>query len=112
MKTSPVVPPAIRELLGNQALAGLLSGHLRSLSPIHKVRGDAPPFLLIHGTADNVVPYSQALKMHEKMRAAGANCELMTVEGGGHGMRLWDRSPRQSVYRERMIAWLRAKMAA
>lgn len=30
-------------------------------SPVSKVTPDAPPFLLIHGTKDSTVPFSQSL---------------------------------------------------
>ena len=51
-----------------------------------------PPFLLIHGTADPLVPFEQSRNMCDRMRAAGASCELLPVEGAGHGMRWWQTS--------------------
>ncbi len=39
------------------------------------------PLVLIHGTADRVVPYRHALKLFE---AAGEPKYLWTIEGGGH----------------------------
>ena len=110
-KTSPAVPAQVRQAVEGTIFAELLLGHLRSISPIHHVRRDAPPFLLIHGTDDPLVPFEQSMKMHERLRAAGADSELFAVKGGAHGIRFWDRSPGQSQYRREMLTWLRRKLA-
>lgn len=109
-RSSPAVPAQIRQTLESSGFAALLAAHLRSLSPIEHVRADAPAFLLIHGTADGIVPYDQATRMAERMKSAGAVCEIMTVRGGAHGLRFWDRSPEQAGYRDGMIAWLRNRL--
>jgi dipeptidyl aminopeptidase/acylaminoacyl peptidase len=83
----------------------LLAG-LRDLSPINWVRKDAPPFLLIHGTADGLVPFEQSEQMCEALKKVGADCELHSVPGSGHGLRWWESSS----YKERMIRWLSEKM--
>ncbi len=57
----------------------------RSVSPIHHVRKGIPPILTIHGAADRVVPYSHATELHRRLDAAGAEHELLTIPGGGHG---------------------------
>ncbi len=56
-----------------------------SVSPVHQVREDLPPILTIHGDADRVVPYSHAVEFHKRLEAAGADNELLTIPGGGHG---------------------------
>lgn len=56
-----------------------------SVSPIHHVREDLPPILTIHGDDDQIVPYSHAVALHERLDAAGAKGELLTIPGGGHG---------------------------
>lgn len=51
------------------------------MSPYLQVRDDQqyPPMLLLHGTADTVVPYHQSVKMRDRLdrarrgRAAGAS---------------------------------------
>jgi alpha-L-fucosidase 2 len=109
-RTSPAVPVQIRAAVEGSGFAELLLGHLRSLSPIHHVRRNAPPFLLMHGTADTIVPFEQSLRMQEKLLAAGAQCDLVPIQGGGHGIRYWDRSPSQSVWRRELISWLRTRL--
>jgi len=46
---------------------------------------DDPPFLLIHGTSDNVVPFNQSELLHEALKKAGVESMLVPVQGGGHG---------------------------
>jgi acetyl esterase len=105
-KTSNAVPSQVREAVRASGLGEMILSHLRSLSPIQHVRAGLPPFLLIHGTADTVVPYEQSLRMLERLKAAGVPAELVTVERGGHGLRGWERSASLVSYRKRMVDWL------
>ena len=71
-----------------------------------------PPFLLIHGTADPLVPYEQSVAMCDRMRSADASCDLYPVAGASHGIRWWESSPRVSTaYKQRMVEWLHAELA-
>ncbi len=54
-------------------------------SPAAHVSPDDPPFLLIHGTADDRVPYDRSVEFAARLEADGVRAELITVEGGGHG---------------------------
>lgn len=83
---------------------------LREASPITYVNKDVPPFLLIHGTQDRTVPYKQSVMMRDRMKQAGAACELFTVEGGGHGMLGWEKDPKLQAHKEAVIAWLKKTM--
>ncbi len=57
---------------------------LIEISPSRQVTKDAPPFLLIHGTADQVVPLEQSEKLLKALQAQGVAAELILKEGGGH----------------------------
>lgn len=57
----------------------------KSASPIEHVSADDEPFLIVHGTADDLVPYPQSVDFEKKLEAAGVSVTLLTVEGGGHG---------------------------
>lgn len=57
---------------------------LIQISPARQVTKDAPPFLLIHGTADLVVPLEQSEKLIKALQAQGVAAELILKEGGGH----------------------------
>jgi acetyl esterase len=78
---------------------------LRAISPIYAVHKGMPPFLAIHGTRDDQVPYEQSTMMCEAMRKAGVRCDIVTVEAGGHGMGGWKDADQQH-YKADMIAWL------
>lgn len=56
----------------------------RDASPVTQVSGSAPPFLILHGTADKTVPYAQAEAMTEKLKAAGASVKLFTAPDAPH----------------------------
>lgn len=109
--TSKAVPDQIRRALQNSPYAGLVKEGLKRLSPIENVRGDMPPFLLIHGTSDNLVPFEQSERMCERMKAAGASCELLPVRGGGHGVRWWEAS-HLTGYKKQMVTWLEKQLSA
>jgi acetyl esterase/lipase len=55
------------------------------VSPLTYVRAGLPPILSIQGDKDPIVPYSQNVRLHEALAKVGANNELFTVPGGGHG---------------------------
>lgn len=53
-------------------------------SPINFVSPYSAPALLIHGENDSIVPKLQSQLMHDALRAAGAQSELLIVKKGGH----------------------------
>jgi acetyl esterase/lipase len=53
-------------------------------SPQTHVSAKTPPTLLIHGDADDLVPYSQSAGYEAALRAAGVPTTLLTVPGGKH----------------------------
>jgi len=54
-------------------------------NPITFVDARDPPFLIVHGTADNQVAIRQSERLRDALTAAGASNELLRVQGGGHG---------------------------
>lgn len=58
----------------------------KSVSPLTYVRGGLPPIISIHGDKDDVVPYTQATRLHDALSKAGVANKLVTVKAGGHGM--------------------------
>jgi len=102
-KSSTYVPQWVRDNLTGSAFAWLINARLKQLSPIEHVRRDMPPFLLIHGTADPLVPFAQSRAMCDRMTAAGASCELYPVQGAGHGIRWWQ----SQAYKHEIVRWLK-----
>jgi acetyl esterase/lipase len=56
-------------------------------SPLYWVTPASAPTLLIHGTEDKYVNYEQATWMHEKLKAADVEVELLALQGAGHGFK-------------------------
>ncbi len=93
----PALPPAIKnqlDIIGDQEHEDLFMGLLKqyyfdqemhldptAVLPTIGMSGSLPK-LIIHGTADDVVPVSNAQKLYE---LAGGYKDLLLVEGAGHG---------------------------
>lgn len=45
----------------------------RQASPVHRVRGDAPPFFVIHGANDTLVPVAEARRFVDTFRAVATS---------------------------------------
>jgi dipeptidyl aminopeptidase/acylaminoacyl peptidase len=54
-------------------------------SPLSHVDAGSAPFLLLHGTADQQVPYTQSVMMRDALIEEGVHAELFTAEGAEHG---------------------------
>jgi acetyl esterase/lipase len=57
----------------------------RLASPVTHVTADYPPTLLLHGTADRIVPPSASMRMYEALVAAHVPVELHMVAEQPHG---------------------------
>ncbi len=57
---------------------------LTKISPAQLVTEKAPPFLLVHGDADPVVPLQQSEVLMDALKKAGIPVELVVKKGGGH----------------------------
>ncbi|QDT14290.1 alpha/beta hydrolase [Alienimonas californiensis] len=74
-------------------LSLFLAGHLAvrraaydAASPVQYVDPDDPPVLTLHGTADPIVPFDQAERLHAALKTAGVANELIPVQDGTHGL--------------------------
>ncbi len=80
-------------------------------SPIAQVRRDAPPFLLVHGTRDTLVPVASARHFAAALRAVStAPVVYMEVAGGQHAFDVFPsvRSELTLQGTFRFLAWLRS----
>lgn len=71
--------------------AGLIGGPVQQnkenaarANPITYIKPGAPPFLIMHGTADTTVPPGQSDLLYEALQKAGVPSELVKVPGKGH----------------------------
>jgi dipeptidyl aminopeptidase/acylaminoacyl peptidase len=54
-------------------------------NPVAYVTSEAPPFLVVHGDRDPLVPYHQSTLLVAALQAAGVPVTFYTVAGAGHG---------------------------
>jgi len=54
-------------------------------NPIAYITKDAPPFLIVHGDKDPLVPHHQSELLEAALKKAGVPVTFYTVKGGGHG---------------------------
>jgi len=87
----------------NRVMAQALLGHqpdaalLQAVSPVSYARADAPPFLILHGTADTLVPPAHAQALYDALRRVGAPVTLTWVQHGGHVFAPTDAPPQPSI---------------
>lgn len=76
-------------------------------SPVSKVTKEAPPFLIIHGTNDRTVPFSQSESLYESLEKNGCDVTFLALEGADHA----DLQFFQDEVWERMISFFKEKLA-
>jgi acetyl esterase/lipase len=74
-------------------------------SPITYISADDPPFLLLHGDADKVVPFNQSEVFEAALRKAKVKVKLVRVAGGAHGPK-FDGAVNPPDYVSEMNTWL------
>lgn len=57
---------------------------LKQASPVNYIRGDAPPFFIIHGEQDSAVPVEQAEIFHQRLASAGVDTRILIVKNANH----------------------------
>jgi acetyl esterase/lipase len=69
-------------------------------SPVRFAHAGAPPFLFLHGSADELVPPRQSQRLAEALTAAGGTATVELVPGAGHMFpELDDAATRRAVER-------------
>jgi dipeptidyl aminopeptidase/acylaminoacyl peptidase len=61
-------------------------------SPVTHVTPDDPPFLLIHGDRDEVVPYEQSQIIYDRLVQTNVPAQLVIVMNAGHSLTAPDGS--------------------
>ena len=100
----------LQSFFGAPALNAEVEKRLADASGANHVHRGMPPFLFIHGTKDAAVPYEQSPMMCDKMKAAGARCEVYTVENAPHGVGPWEKNPAFQAYKAKMVEWLKTTL--
>ncbi|MFF9853120.1 alpha/beta hydrolase fold domain-containing protein [Streptomyces litmocidini] len=77
--------PTTREALLIGAAIADAPDRARAASPVAHVHADAPPFLVLHGTEDALIPLAQGEQLAAALRRVGARVDFRPVAGADHG---------------------------
>ena len=65
----------------------------RNASPMARIRSDAPPFFIVHGSNDSLIPVDQARAFVERLRVVSSSVVgYLELPGTGHGFDMLDGS--------------------
>ena len=80
----------------------LLPDAAKAISPVYLVKEGKtyPPFLLLHGTGDPVVPYSQMESFYNTLKAHHAEVLAYCVDGAEHEGNFWSPAVRDVIHEE------------
>jgi acetyl esterase/lipase len=76
----------------------------RGASPVTHVSADDAPMLLMHGDADETVPFEQSELMDAALRQAGVEVTLLRIAGAGHGVN-FEGATNPPDYLGEMVRW-------
>jgi len=78
---------------------------LKRASPVTYVSAQAPPFLILHGDRDGLVPLEQSAELNEKLKAAGVSSTFIVITNFSHGFTPFGlKSSPTSVELSKMVA--------
>ncbi len=89
-ETDPNSPANAAVGLLDKLVGGPVREHLdvaRRASPTTYISKDDPPFLIMHGDRDALVPIAQSELLHKALKDAGVDSTMHVVAGAGHGFR-------------------------
>lgn len=75
-------------------------------SPMGYLKADLPPFLILHGTKDNMVSIWQSEHLYEGLKALNVPVEYVQLEGASHGDDPWFQQP----VIELIVNWFKKKL--
>lgn len=75
-------------------------------NPITYIDAGDPPFLILHGNEDTLVPYCQSVMLHKALEEGGVESELIIVPGGKHGPGVMEKP-----YYKRMVDFFKEAYA-
>ncbi len=80
--------PSIQTLV----LVAFGGANIAAAGPIPHITPDDPPFLLIHGDQDAVLPVEQSHLMYDRLTKIGVPAQLVIVKNGSHSLTAADGS--------------------
>ena len=98
LKEVPGIRQAMAEYFGKDETCWMEV--MRKWSPVFRVNPEKvyPPFILLHGTADPVVPCSQMESLYETLKTAGCDVSAFYVDGAEHEGNFWSPDVRRVIH--------------
>jgi acetyl esterase/lipase len=88
----PPTPSNEARLLGAESVREVAAA-ARAASPVTHVHRGAPPFLLMHGERDGLIPSVHSRALHRALRAAGVDASLLLLAGANHEDPAFEAAP-------------------
>ena len=88
-----VAPHVFGTTFGPGPSNGATSKVLEAASPVTYVRRGDPPFLIMQGAQDTVVPPTQSEELARRLALVGDAPSFVMVPGAGHGWTQWPAGP-------------------
>ena len=82
---TPSTEVNLKRFLGSAT--GKMSTRANLASPTRIATKQLPPFLIVHGTNDKVVPVSQSQQLFQVVKKAGGDAKLVVIKDAGHSLR-------------------------
>ncbi|HTQ99162.1 MAG TPA: alpha/beta hydrolase [Candidatus Acidoferrum sp.] len=88
-------------LIGGPIQAPENAAKVEAYNPIHYVSKDKklPPFLIMHGDKDALVPFNQSVLLYQALKDANQPVTFYKVKGAGHEIRFWTPAVMDIVYK-------------
>ena len=81
-RIEPIPPDVITILLGGDPLKN--PELVKRANPLTYLDKDAPPYCIMHGTADRTVPIAQAHMLYEALEKQGTPVTMYRIQNAGH----------------------------
>lgn len=92
------------------SLTGSDSPKMATASPVTYISSDDPPFLLLHGNKDGVVPVEQSEIFQQRLTEAGVSSTLVIVQNGDHSLQGANTSPTSDEIFDTIVMFLETNL--
>lgn len=92
-----------KPVAANPAASSAIYKQLDEASPMHYIKAGDAPELLIHGDADELVPYEESVAFEQALEKVHVPAKLITVRGGTHNSIIQLQSDE---YRAQIVQWM------
>lgn len=104
----PLPAPDVTPLLGGTPQDKLDLARLAS--PVRFVDRKDPPFLIVHGEIDDVVPIGHSENLYNTLKKAGVGVTFVRVKNAGHGFSGPDISPTREQIDAKVLAFFNKQL--